>query len=59
MAAELELAAWTSSGEKLWTTVVEPPWSYQVFDDLVQLDVMGKNTESRPTPDHRYCRDPS
>lgn len=45
MAAELELAAWTRSGEKLWTMFVEPPWSYRVAGDQVQLDVMGKKTE--------------
>jgi hypothetical protein len=45
MAAEIELAAWTTDGEKLWTTFVEPPWSYQVAEDQVQLDVMGRKTE--------------
>jgi hypothetical protein len=45
MAAELELAAWTSGGEKLWSTFVEPPWSYQVAGERVQLDVMGKKTQ--------------
>jgi hypothetical protein len=42
MSAELELAAWTTSGDKLWTTFVEPPWTYSVEDDTVRLDVMGK-----------------
>jgi hypothetical protein len=41
MSAELELAAWTTSGEKLWTTFVEPPWSYDVVGHDVHLDVMG------------------
>lgn len=41
MAAELELAAWSIEGEKLWTTFVEPPWSYSVSDEQVRLDVMG------------------
>jgi hypothetical protein len=45
MAAELELEAWTRSVGKLWTTFVEPPWSYLVAGEQVQLDVMGKNTE--------------
>jgi hypothetical protein len=45
MAAELELAAWTRSGEKLWSMFVEPPWSYQVVGEQVQLDVMGKKTQ--------------
>lgn len=41
MAAELELAAWDTAGSKLWTTFVEPPWSYEVNDGAVELDVMG------------------
>lgn len=45
MAAELELAAWTAQGEKLWTTFVEPPWSYEAVGDLVRLEVMGEVTE--------------
>jgi hypothetical protein len=45
MAAELEFAAWTRSGEKLWSAFVEPPWSYQVAAERIQLDVMGNKTE--------------
>jgi len=41
MSAELELAAWSADGTKLWTTFVEPPWSYRVVSDQVLLDVMG------------------
>jgi hypothetical protein len=41
MSAELELAAWDTEGTKLWTTFVEPPWTYQVDADHVDLDVMG------------------
>ena len=41
MAAELEFAAWTAAGEKLWTTFVEPPWTFQVEGETVRLDVMG------------------
>ena len=41
MSAELELAAWTAMGEKLWTTFVEPPWEYAVLGDTLVLDVMG------------------
>jgi hypothetical protein len=41
MSAELELAAWDTSGRKLWTTFVEPPWTYDVEGDSVRLDVMG------------------
>jgi hypothetical protein len=42
LSAELEFAAWNNAGEKLWTTFVEPPWSYTVKSDKVELDVMGK-----------------
>ncbi|WP_216327664.1 hypothetical protein [Deinococcus aestuarii] len=41
MSAELELAAWTTAGRKLWTTFVEPPWSYSRDGDDLELDVMG------------------
>jgi hypothetical protein len=42
MSAELEFAAWDQAGEKLWSTFVEPDWSYQVDGDHVTLDVMGE-----------------
>lgn len=42
MSAELEFGAWDKAGEKLWSTFVEPPWSYLVADDQVSLDVMGE-----------------
>lgn len=42
MSAELELAAWDVRARKLWTTFVEPPWSYTVHKETVHLDVMGK-----------------
>jgi hypothetical protein len=41
MSAEIELAAWNVSGAKVWTTFVEPPWSYEVIERTVRLDVMG------------------
>lgn len=41
MAGELELAAWTTAGEKLWTIFVEPPWQHAVQGETVRLDVMG------------------
>lgn len=47
MSAELELAAWNSHGEKLWTTPVEPPWHYSVQQGVVTLDIMGE-TRSFP-----------
>ena len=45
MAAELELAAWTTDGRKLWSTFVEPPWTYTVNRSTVELDVMGTACE--------------
>jgi len=45
MSAELELAAWNLEGTKLWTTSVEPPWSYEVTDDVLELDIMGVKSE--------------
>jgi hypothetical protein len=45
MSAELELAAWTLEGKKLWSTFVEPPWDYEVRSARVHLDVMGKKCE--------------
>jgi len=45
MAAELEFAAWSVEGVKLWSTYVEPPWTYEVHGEFVALDVMGKKTE--------------
>ena len=41
MSAELELAAWRTTGEKLWTWFVEPPWDYNVVNGEVNLDIMG------------------
>lgn len=41
MSAELELAAWTTAGEKRWSTFVEPPWDYSTRAGSVELDVMG------------------
>jgi len=45
MSAELELAAWSTKGEKLWTTFVEPPWDYAIRGELLALNVMGKMRE--------------
>jgi len=41
MSAEIELAAWSIDGRKLWTTYVEPPWTFLVSNEEVHLDVMG------------------
>lgn len=45
MSAELELAAWDRFGKKLWSTFVEPPWTYRINGNRVQLDVMGSLSE--------------
>ena len=45
MSAELELAAWTAAGRKLWTMFVEPPWTYSVDDGIARVDVMGEISE--------------
>lgn len=39
MSAEVEMAVWDMYGKKLWSTFVEPPWSYTLDDDSVYLDV--------------------
>jgi hypothetical protein len=44
MSAELELSAWAINGRKLWSKHVEPPWSYEIRDDRVELDVMGERS---------------
>ena len=40
MSAELEFGVWGQSGEKLWSTFVEPPWSFEIMGSIVKLDVM-------------------
>jgi hypothetical protein len=52
MSGELELAAFNLDGTKRWTTFVEPPWSYEVRDGIVHLDVMG-NLSRFPLRDGR------
>ena len=44
MSAELELAAWTVHGKKLWSTAVEPPWDYSITKGTVYLEVMGQKS---------------
>lgn len=41
MSAEIECAAWSIDGVKLWSRFVEPPWDYRVEGSVVHLDVMG------------------
>lgn len=47
MEAELEFAVWSTTGKKLWTTFVEPPWHASVVAGEVELDVMGKKEARR------------
>lgn len=44
MSAELELAVWSLHGERQWTTYVEPPWTYALNHESLELDVMGKKS---------------
>jgi len=41
MSAELEFAVWNSSGEKLWSTFVKPPWTFTIMGDVVEFDIIG------------------
>jgi hypothetical protein len=41
MSAELELAVWDIQGKKLWSTFVEPPWTYSLKDHTIEIEVMG------------------
>jgi hypothetical protein len=41
MSAELELAVWSLQGERCWATFVEPPWTYSVRNETIELDVIG------------------
>ena len=47
LSAELEFAAWTTNGQKMWTLFVEPPWHYAIDGDMVKLDVMGNQQSFR------------
>jgi hypothetical protein len=47
LSAELEFAAWSTNGQKLWTMFVEPPWYYTIDGDTVELDVMGNKQSFR------------
>lgn len=42
MAAELEFGVWRKTGEKLWSVFVEPPWTFNVSGENVELDIMGQ-----------------
>lgn len=55
MSAELELTAWTITGEKLWTTFVEPWWEYKVENGEVILDVMEVRSTFPPLWNGTLC----
>jgi hypothetical protein len=38
MGAETELAAWSVDGQKLWTRFVDPPWTYRVAGNVIEVD---------------------
>lgn len=45
MMAELELAAWTADGRKLWSRFADPPWEYRVDGPAVVVtDLSGSAT---------------
>jgi hypothetical protein len=44
MSAEIELAAWTVTDDKLWTTFVQPPWFYRITGNEVLSEVMDTTT---------------
>jgi len=55
MSAEIEFAVWTITGIKLWSVFVEPPWSFEICDRTVSLDVMGK-TRKHKLEDGTPCK---
>ena len=44
MSGELELIAYDLHGSKRWTMPLEPAWAYNVTDDMLHLNVMGRHT---------------
>lgn len=42
MLAELDVTCWRSSGEKMWSRFVEPPYNVEFEDNKIILDIMGK-----------------
>ena len=44
MLAEIEFAVWTASGEKRWTTFVDPPTRIECTDDNVTLHMFDNKT---------------
>lgn len=47
LVAEMEFGVWTSSGERLWSTYVEPPWDFHVNGNVIELNVMEKKRRLR------------
>ena len=44
MLEELEFGIYDLSGAQLWSTFVEPPWTYKIDNDIITLDVMDETT---------------
>jgi hypothetical protein len=44
MSAELDFFVGDIFGKKLWSTFVEPPWEYRIVDEIIYLNIMGKET---------------
>ena len=42
MLAELDVTCWRTSGEKMWSRFVEPPYNVEFEGNKIILDVMGK-----------------
>lgn len=40
MQEESEFGIYTLDGQEIWSTFVEPPWSFDIEDNRVKLDVM-------------------
>ena len=40
--AELEFGVFTTAGQRLWSTFVEPPWDFRIDGEIVELDIMNK-----------------
>lgn len=44
MSAELELAAWDTAGQPLWSMPLQPAWEYHVDHGSLHLNALGRKT---------------
>lgn len=44
MQEELELGVYTLDGQEIWSTFVQPPWTFEITGNEVKLNVMGEIT---------------